>query len=167
MAEPLKYKVERSIAAYLGTLAGLSAFTITEGQKAASVSPPLITVYCDGMRDSFADSLPKDCRVVVEVVSAIDTDADADNVHGEATDRATNYSTHLTACQVVEAAFQEAAAATFIAFCAVGNITNRPVTAFYVYDIQEDGQGSTVSGEDRLFISTFSYTVICEAQDNS
>ncbi len=42
MSEPLKYKVEKAFTSYLGTLAGLDAFTKYEGQNPLAQAPPSI-----------------------------------------------------------------------------------------------------------------------------
>ena len=166
MAEPLKYKVEKAISGFIstGSLSALSGWNHYQGQNPGTQSPPACVVYFESAKESFPNSMPKDCRVVVELVSSIDTDQDADSIHSEATDRATNWSNHRAAVQAVEARLQDLT--TLQSYANSGNVVNRPVTGFYLYDIQEDGQSSNIAQEQRMLISTISLTVVCEAQDN-
>lgn len=166
MSEPLKYKVEKAITGFITAAAdaALSGWSYYEGQSAASASVPFIGVVITDIRESFDDAMPKDVRVEVQVVSAVDTDRDADTIEGEATDRAANWITHRAAVAAVESRMQNLTA--FKAYANKTNITDRPVSDFYVYDVQEDLQQSTAPGETRLFLSTLTYTVVCEAQDN-
>lgn len=164
MSEPLKYKAELAIAGYLGTVTALSAFTIYKGQNPGEQAPPCIVVSSSSIAEAFPDAMPKKVRIDVEIVSPIDTDQDADSIAGETTDRATNWSAHRTAVQAVEAAMQNIEGLQFYANST--NVTNRPVTGFYIYDIDEESQQSNYAGSERMLISAMGFTLTCEAQDN-
>ncbi len=164
MSEPLKYKAELAVASYLSTVAALSAFTKYEGQNPGEQTPPCIVVSATRMHEVFVDSMPKNVSLEVEIISPIDTDQDADAIAGETTDRAANWSAHRSAVSAVETALQDLVALQTHAN--KGNLSSRPVTGFYVYDIQEESQQSTYAGAERMLISSISLNLVCEAQDN-
>ena len=166
MSEPLKYKVEKVITGWINKLASsaLTGWSYYEGQCPQVASVPFIGVVIQEIRESFPDSMPKDVRVDIQIVSAVDTDQDANDIEGETADRAVNWANHRTAAQVVEARMQSFTALQ--AYANKVNVTDRPVTAFYLYDVQEDLQQSAAPGASRLIMSTLRYTFVCEAQDN-
>lgn len=164
MSEPLKYKAELAVASYLGTFAALSAFTIYKGQNPGAQAPPCIVVSAGSMTEAFADAMPKRIRIDLEIVSPVDTDQDADSIAGEATDRAANWTAHRAAVQAVEAAMQDVVALQTHA--GKGNHVNRPVTGFYIYDVEEDSQQSVYAGAERMMISQIGLVLTAEAQDN-
>jgi hypothetical protein len=100
----------------------------------------------------------------MEIVSPIDTDQGANSIHGEAADRSANWSAHRAAVQAIEAKLQDLTGLK--AYANKVNVTNRPVSAFYIYDIHEEGQSSNIAAEQRMIVSTITLTVVCEAQDN-
>lgn len=166
MSEPLKYKAEKAVSAWLAadTSSALSGWTHYQGQNPGTQTPPCVVVYSNAMQESFPNAKPKNVTLTVEIVSSIDTDQDSDGVHGEASDRATNWSNHRNAVAAIEQRLAGGEALKL--FCGTANRTNRPVADFFVYDIQEDSQQSTMSGEDRMLISIIGLTLVCEAQDN-
>ena len=166
MPEPLKYKLEKSITGWLAKSGGtgLTGFTYYEGQCPQQATLPFIGVTITEIRESFPDSSPKDCRVEVQILGAVDTDQDADGISGESTDRATNWTAHRAAVAAVESAMTDLQG--FQQYAGKHNETDRPVSDFYVYDVQEDLQHSTAPGASRMFLSTITYTVVCEAHDN-
>jgi hypothetical protein len=161
MAEPLKYKAEKCIAEFIGNSVGWKTYT---GQNPNEAPPPCILVYASGQSEAFPDSLPKEVKMTVEVVSGFDLDDNSNNIAGESADRSAGFDLHRETVQKVEARLQDSAA--LIAFANSTNTTNRPITGFYVYDIFEDSQQSSMSGEDRMLISSIGITLVCEAQDN-
>ena len=151
MNEPLKYKAEKTVAAFLEQRAGIPCHC---GQNPNQPVPPCILVYTMGQSESFPASLPKDVRLTVEIVSPMDGDSDGKDPA---------YSRHRETTQHVEERLQDCAA---LQLFANADRPDRPVTGFHVYDINEDSQQSTMSGEDRMFISVIGITLTCEAQDN-
>ena len=164
MAEPLKYKIEHGLRSYLAGVADLSAFTVQAGQNPLAVSPPCIAVFLNGMREASPDSMVKRCEMQVEIITAIDADDDGDNQTGENSDRTANWEDHRAAVKAAEGALQDLAAMK--AYLNKVNVINRPVTAFYLYDILEENQSSSFAGEDRVLVSVIQVTCLCEAQDN-
>lgn len=164
MSEPLKYKAELAVAGYLSTVSALSAFTFYKGQNPGEQAPPCIVVSSGAMTEAFPDAMPKKIRIDIEIVSPVDTDQDADSIAGEATDRAANWSAHRAAVQAVESALQNVTALQ--TYANKGNLSTRPVTGFYIYDIEEESQQSVYAGAERVMISQIGLALICEAQDN-
>lgn len=166
MSEPLKYKAELAVSKFIevGALAALSGWSYYQGQNPGEQTPPCVVVSAVSQVESFPNALPKNVSLTVELVSSMDIDQDGDNVRGEATDRATNWSAHRDAVQAVEARLQNLTALQ--AYVNKVNVSNRPVSGFYCYDIQEDNQQSAFSGEDRMLVSVIGITLVCEAQDN-
>ena len=164
MSEPLKYKAETAIASYLGTVAAQCGHTIFKGQNPGEQSPPCIVVSAGSMVEAFADALPKKIQIGIEIVSPIDTDANHDGIAGSANDRQTNWSSHRSTVAAVESAMQDVVALQTHAN--KGNLSTRPVTGFYVYDVQEESQQSNYAGAERMLISAIGFVLTCEAQDN-
>jgi hypothetical protein len=155
MSEPLKYKVEKSISAFLAAQTDLSAFNQYQGQNPGETAPPAIIVFASSMQEAWPNSLPKSVAITVEVVSAIDTDSNADSVHGASADRTANWSTHRTAVAVVEEKMRD-----------LEQMRRYVLPCFHIYDVQEDSQQSTLTGDDRMMISVIGFTVTCEGQQN-
>ena len=166
MSEPLKYKAELAVSRFIevGALSALNGWSYYRGQNPGAQTPPCVVVSALSQVESFPNAKPKNVQLTVEIVSSMDADQDADNIHGDATDRATNWSAHRDAVQAVEARLENLTALQ--AFANKTNVNNRPVSAFYVYDIQENNQQSAMSGEDRMLVSVIGITLVCEAQDN-
>ena len=116
------------------------------------------------MAEAFPDALPKKIRIDIEIVSPIDTDQNQDGVAGSSNDRATNWSAHRSTVQAVESAMQDVVALQTHAN--KGNRFTRPVTGFYIYDIEEESQQSNHAGQERMLISAIGLVLTCEAQDN-
>jgi hypothetical protein len=166
MSEPLKYKAEKAISGFINALSSsaLSGYAFYEGQNPGASVPPCVVVYVTAQKESFANSLPKDVSLSVEIVTPIDTDQDADSVSGETTDRATNWTAHRAAVAAVEARLQDLPALK--AYANAESDGTRPCKDFFIYDIQEDGQSSMMAGEARHMISAIQLTLVCEAQNN-
>ena len=164
MSEPLKYKAEKAISSYLSNaaLSALSGWNHYQGQNPTAVTLPCVLVYATSMVEAFPNGRQKNVGITVCLESAIDADADADSVHGETADRTTNFTAHRAALAAVEAALEDAGALK--AHANKGNITTRPVSDFYVYDIQEVGQSSEYA--ERNFGSKIMLNLVCESQDN-
>lgn len=166
MSEPLKFKVEKALTAFLEdqALSELSGYHLYQGQNPNEKELNSIGIEATGMRESFPDSMPKDVTVTIGVETGVDDDGNADGVAGAAADRTANWTAHRAAVAAIEQALQELDALK--AFANSVNVTNRPVSDFYIYDIQEDGQGSTFIADARMLISVITLTIVCEAQDN-
>lgn len=158
MSEPLKYKAEKTIAEFIAADLGWPCHT---GQNPGPQSPPCVVVYANGPSEAFANAMPKNVRLAIEVVSGFDRDANGNAIAGEDDDRQSGYELHRQAVAKVEARLQDLEALQAFANCG----TARPVRGFHVYDIQEDSQQSTMSGEDRMLISQFGYTLVCQGAD--
>ena len=67
--------------------------------------------------------------------------------------------------QAIEAAMQDVVALQ--THSNKGNLsTSRPVTGFYVYELEEESQQSNYAGAERMLISALGYVLTAEAQDN-
>lgn len=155
MSEPLKYKCEKTISAFLAAQPALSGFTHYQGQNPTEQTAPAIIVFAATSQEAWPSSAPKNVSITVEIVSQIDTDANSDSVHGASADRTANWATHRAAVAEVESRMQNVEA-----------IRQYSLTGFHLYDVQEDSQQGTLTGEDRMLISVIGYTVVCEGQSN-
>ncbi len=165
MSEPLKYKAETAVASYLGTVAAQNGHVIFKGQNPGEQTPPCIVVSVGSVAEAFADALPKRIQIGIEIISPIDTDQNQDGIAGATNDRALNWSAHRSTVQAIEAAMQDVVALQTHAN--KGNLsTSRPVTGFYVYDVEEESQQSNYAGAERMLISALGYVLTAEAQDN-
>ena len=160
MAEPLKYKAEKTIAEWIAMDLGWNTYT---GQNPTEQVPPCVTVYAAGMSEAFPNGAPKNVRLTIEIVSGFDRDANGNTIAGENADRLTGYDIHRQAVAKVEARLQDVHG---LQAWANGG-ADRPCSQFHIYDIQEDSQQSTMSGEDRVLLSMFGITLVCQAVDAS
>jgi hypothetical protein len=163
---PLKKKVEVGLLAYLEALEleALEGYHFFRGSSAVKRVLPAVSVMVENVEDAWPESMPKNCTAVVYFWTAIDGETTGGELSEEQQDerREESEALHDDAMAAVEEALQDLAAMQL--FLNKVNLTNRPVTAFYLYDVIEAGQSTAVDG--RAFGNGLRYTVRCEAQDN-
>lgn len=143
----LRKKIEAALVAYLQDQDDLAELNFYHGHDTAEKELPCVVVHCSSLQDAMPDFMPKTADVQIVLAQSIDdgTENDFD-----------------AAASVIETAMQDLE--SLKDFVNKQNTNDRPVSDFFLYDVQENGQETMF--EDRRRGLGFSYVVVCEAQDN-
>lgn len=165
MAETLEYKAELAVLKFIETeeLDALADYSYHAGGKFQQQEPPCVCVFFTGMQEAWDNAAPQNVSLSVEIVTLLDPDGDDDGIAGKQDDRLANASAHRAAVKAVRDLLQDEA--SLQAFANETNVTDRPVSAFYIYAINDIATRSTAV-EDRVICTSIGVTLVCEEQDN-
>lgn len=162
MSYPLKHKIEAVINGWIakGALSELSGYTYHKGQLRDLQTLPAIVTAVDSLEASWElqesgstwDGIPRTAQVTVRLRTRANFSA--------AHTAATSETAHYDAAAALETRLGNDAGIR--AYANSENITDRPVSAFYLYNVQPPRVIFDANAEDDSFVTSFVFQVVAQ-----
>ena len=150
MAFPIKQKIEAVINGWIakGASGDLTGYSYYKGQAQDRINVPAIIATVDSFDAAFPDGEPVMAQVTVTVITKTDFTS--------ANTAATSEAAHYAAAAAVATRMVTAGLADY---ANADNVTDRPVSAFYLYDVQPPRASFLFDDEKCAFVTQLGFSV--------